>query len=75
MTTRLGCCHHNHPLVGAGTCRSCQRQLDADCAEFQRDVFFGVYNRLGYTEREWMACGYAREAWRQCERESKAVAA
>jgi hypothetical protein len=59
-----GCCRHNHPIVGRGPCRACERQLDRDCVEFQRDVFFGIYNAKGYTEKEWIAAGRPRETWR-----------
>lgn len=65
---RPGTCRHGTPIATA--CRSCARQLDADCRAFERDVFFGKYNWRGYTEREWIAAGRSRESWRSARQEA-----
>jgi len=38
---------------GCGPCRKCRAESDRNCAAFDRDVFFGLYNARGYTPAEW----------------------
>ena len=47
-------CSFGTPIVkgSCGPCAKCVAQLDKDCEAFDRDVFFGVYDREGYTPAE-----------------------
>jgi hypothetical protein len=50
MPVKRPCLHGWHVA-----CRACAAIADALDAQFQRDVFFGVYNARGYTPEEWAA--------------------
>lgn len=41
-------------------CRACQREAEAACRAFDRAVFFGVYDRDGYTPAERKALALPR---------------
>lgn len=47
-----------------GPCARCHAASAAHSRAFDRAVFFGDYNRRGYTEAEWMRAGYPRDTWR-----------
>lgn len=49
---------------GCGPCEHCQQVAAEGERAFERAVFFGEYNRRGYTETEWIRAGYPRATWR-----------
>lgn len=57
-------CAFGTPWQQCAPCAACGREADRLEAAFWSSVFFGEYNRLGYTEAEWVRSGRPRETWR-----------
>lgn len=49
------------------SCPGCAAESERLHAEFEAAVAAGVYNRRGYTRREWVKAGHPAETWQQAE--------